>query len=638
MANNKVQLANGTVLIDLTDTTATAEDVLAGKYFYNAAGVKTEGIGSGTSDPYVIVTGEPDAAGGKVLYINGAVNETVTADTAGGDIDNISATVLIDLSDDTVKADKLLSGYTAHDSMGRSITGTLIPPDPQFGTKSITENGTYDAEDDNLDGYSSVTVDVPIPSGYIIPEGSQTITENNTYDVTALASVNVNVPIPPGYIVPTGSQTLTNNGTYDIAQYASVTVSVGGSGAQSKSVSFTPTTSTQTQTVTADTGYDGLSSVDITVNPIPSQYVVPTGELAITSNMVYDVTQYASVAVNVPSSGGGISQDVSGAIILSPDGDSAITLDQVADRTVSIPNGELYLPKATYIYPYTFAGKTDITRVDAPRVTNFKTNYDTVGSYIFYKCSNLVEVNMPRLSGTGSGGYQFASCTKLKRVHAPKASVGQHMFDGDTVLESAVCNGGGNSYGFQNCKAMTVCDWSTTKINTYEFNGCSALTTIILRSTSVVTLSNVNNFNNTRFVAGGAGGTIYIPKVLYDNLGTGSSDYQAATNWSTIHGRGVITWACIEGSQYENYYGDGSGIYKSVSYSLTGCTSSQDYTFAPYGDPWETVLTPNSGLSISSVTVTMAGNDITSTVYNSATHTISIASVSGAIAITASAS
>lgn len=49
MANNKVQLANGTVLIDLTDTTAEAPDVMAGKYFYNAAGVKIEGTASSSS-------------------------------------------------------------------------------------------------------------------------------------------------------------------------------------------------------------------------------------------------------------------------------------------------------------------------------------------------------------------------------------------------------------------------------------------------------------------------------------------------------------------------------------------------------------------------------------------------------------
>lgn len=65
---------------------------------------------------------------------------------------------------------------------------------------------------------------------------------------------------------------------------------------QTKNV--TPTKSTQI--VTPDTGYDGLSRV--TVNPIPNQYITPTGTLTITENGTYDVTAYASVIVNVSSS------------------------------------------------------------------------------------------------------------------------------------------------------------------------------------------------------------------------------------------------------------------------------------------------------------------------------------------------
>lgn len=127
MANNKVQLADGTILIDITDTTAVAEDVISGKYFYNAAGVKTEGTASGGSEPYVIVTGEIDSNGGKVIYIDGAVNTTITPDSAGGDIENLSATVLLDLSDDTITPESLLQGVTAHNSLGQPIVGTLDP-------------------------------------------------------------------------------------------------------------------------------------------------------------------------------------------------------------------------------------------------------------------------------------------------------------------------------------------------------------------------------------------------------------------------------------------------------------------------------------------------------------------------------
>lgn len=49
MGINKVQYGN-TVLIDLTDTTAEAADVLAGKYFYGKDGVKTLGTGTGGID------------------------------------------------------------------------------------------------------------------------------------------------------------------------------------------------------------------------------------------------------------------------------------------------------------------------------------------------------------------------------------------------------------------------------------------------------------------------------------------------------------------------------------------------------------------------------------------------------------
>ena len=66
---------------------------------------------------------------------------------------------------------------------------------------------------------------------------------------------------------------------------------------EAKSVSFTPSSSSQTQTITPSSGYESLSSVTVTVNPIPSSYIIPSGTLTITAAGTTDVTNYAAVTV-----------------------------------------------------------------------------------------------------------------------------------------------------------------------------------------------------------------------------------------------------------------------------------------------------------------------------------------------------
>ena len=87
--------------------------------------------------------------------------------------------------------------------------------------------------------------------------------------------------------------------TYPAGFVSAIQAIPTGGTTQTKTV--TPTKSTQS--VTPDTGYDGLSLV--TVNPIPNRYITPTGNISITANGTVDVTNYASVTVNV--SGGGSS-------------------------------------------------------------------------------------------------------------------------------------------------------------------------------------------------------------------------------------------------------------------------------------------------------------------------------------------
>lgn len=79
------------------------------------------------------------------------------------------------------------------------------------------------------------------------------------------------------------------------SQIGQVIVGTIASGTNNQSKIVTPTKSTQT--ITADTGYTGLGT--ITVNPIPSEYIIPSGNLNITGNGSHNVTNYATVSVSI---------------------------------------------------------------------------------------------------------------------------------------------------------------------------------------------------------------------------------------------------------------------------------------------------------------------------------------------------
>lgn len=74
---------------------------------------------------------------------------------------------------------------------------------------------------------------------------------------------------------------------------------------------------------------------------------------------------------------------------------------------------------------------------------------------------------------------------------------------------------------------------------------------------------------------------------------------------------------------------------KSITNNLTGCTTSNSATSVAVNESYSATITPNSGYTLTTLTVTMGGVDITSTAVSGST--ISIAPVTGDVVITASA-
>ena len=120
-----------------------------------------------------------------------------------------------------------------------------------------------------------------MPSGVMgTPTATKGAVNNHSVDVTPSVSNQagyINGGVVTGTPVSvsaselvSGSQTVTSNQTVDVTNLASVTVAVPAPDLQSKTATYTPSTSTQTDTITADDGKDGLSQVSVTVNPMPN--------------------------------------------------------------------------------------------------------------------------------------------------------------------------------------------------------------------------------------------------------------------------------------------------------------------------------------------------------------------------------
>lgn len=165
-------------------------------------------------------------------------------------------TVLIDLTGDTVTADKVLTGYTAHDKSGATITGTcdydVNSEDATVAVAEILTGKTAYARGSKITGtmpnngavtksISTKTQEVSITQGY--HDGSGKVSISSTEQAK---------------IIPTNIR--------DGVTILGVTGTMSGTeGARAQAKTVTPTTAVQN--VLPDDGYNYLSQV--TVNAIP---------------------------------------------------------------------------------------------------------------------------------------------------------------------------------------------------------------------------------------------------------------------------------------------------------------------------------------------------------------------------------
>ena len=122
--------------------------------------------------------------------------------------------------------------------------------------------------------------------------------------------------------------------------------------------------------------------------------------------------------------------------------------------------------------------------------------------------------------------------TGITKVFLSNADAPNSSFYGCTGLQYAVLVKGGVSAAnaFSGCSNLLAADMGRNISGVYAFYKCAKLKTIVLRKSTVASLSNTSNvFTNSPFDSGKSGGTLYVPNDLI-------SSYQSASNWSTILG------------------------------------------------------------------------------------------------------
>lgn len=311
--------------------------------------------------------------GATVNYTNGWINAGSTT-----------------VTDSNLVPANIVSGVTIFGVTG-TYTGVVIDetPDANGGTITTITTGVNALKTQGKIGITPMTT-------------SQTIRPDSGYD--ALSSVQID-SIPSQYIVPSGTKTITQNGSnINVAAYATVNVNVptdgsGGSVTYQDKTNITPTESSQT--ITPDSGYDALSSVQI--NAISSTYVGS----GITRRSSTDLTA-SDATVTVPA--GYYSEQAS---------KSVTTMTLPTSAASSATSG--YTSKAT------------IGRSTSAQYINIPPGYNSAGGYYTISATPNGSVTAPSsISGTSASittGTNTITLTKTVSV-TPDVSTAGYISSG----------------------------------------------------------------------------------------------------------------------------------------------------------------------------------------------------------------
>ena len=367
-------------------------------------------------------------------------------------------------------------------------------------------------------------------------EQTQNVTADEGYD--GLGEVEVK-PIPSQYIVPSGTQNITQNGDYDITDKAGAHVAVEP---DLETATVTPTESTQV--VEPGTGKDGLSQV--TVNPIPSQYVVPAGSVSITQNGTVSVAGKATAEVAVP----GIVPTGTKQISITSNGTTTEDVAQYASAEITVntlpEKGLVFEDYDSDGYPHSarFVGMG--STIPSGYCKNTLGYADTWNKVPTGYCKYISVLSIPDgITALGASSLYGANC---KTLNLPDSLVtyGDNCCEEMHFLEELhVPDGstfGTSSFKYNNSLKKIYFEGDVVKFGpqAFRFRDLNPWVQRTLLDFSHATYIPVKQSNDSLEASDGC--VVRIPYALSDEaLGVGNG-WQSATNWVSMT---YVTWEVV---------------------------------------------------------------------------------------------
>ena len=421
---------------------------------------------------------------------------------------------------------------------------------PTLDSKTITTNGTYNASDDNLDGYSSVTVNVssggagdvnfydydgsivksysaeefanlsalpanPTHTGLTAQGWNWTLADAKTYVaangkldigqqyVTNDGKTRIYINLPEGRISPLMMLYLNDNTELDIDW---------GDG----SAHSTWTTTTEDYKSERHT-YPDKGKYVIAIKVVSGSFILQSQQ-----------TSYNTFFTDGKNSSNSSDRAYLNSIQKIEIGTGVTTIGSLAFSRCSSLSSVTIPSSVTSIGNSAFSRCTSLYSVTIPD------GVTTIGSNAFNGCYSLSSITIPN-SVTSIGSSAFSDCYSLSSIIIPDGvtTIGSYAFCDCQTLSSITIPDGVtaiNDYVFENCYSLSsiTIPNNVTIIERYAFRYCNSMDYIKFTRSAPPTVQYSDTFENVSTST-----ILYIP-ALTSNLYMNETNYPAKTSYKYI--------------------------------------------------------------------------------------------------------